>query len=305
MPGTAVSFVAPKVPEVVGAGVDLLLGYPIPGIFLVQQLDNRYLVLDGQQRLRTLRAFTEGVVFKREFSLKNVADRFKGLTYKDMPADLKRKLDNTFIQATIVQSSTTPGALDAVYQVFERLNAGGTQLTPHEIRIALYAGPFVEWLTALSDSSEWRALYGPPPRHLRDQELLLRILALSIDPDSYKRPLKKYLNDFTEEYRECSNLDTQQIEDRFIAAARVLFEAEGMSALRPVGSAVNAAWTEAVFIGLMKRLEDGAVGFSAVRDVLENLRATPEFVQATARATADLDSVQTRMRLAIAAFAGI
>lgn len=283
----------------------LLLGYPIPGIFLVKQLDNRYLVLDGQQRLRTLRAFTEGLAFKREFSLKNVADRFKGLTYKNMPLELKRQLENTFIQATIVQSSTAAGTLDAIYQVFERLNAGGTQLTPHEIRIALYAGPFVEWLTQLSRSPEWRGLYGPAPRHLRDQELVLRILALTVDPESYKRPLKKYLNDFVLEHRELAKLDTQEMESRFLGAASILSGAEGMTALRPAGSAVNAAWTEAVFVGLMERLKSGSVQTAAVRETLQSLRKDADLIEATARATADLDSVQTRMRVAIAAFAGI
>jgi len=54
----------------------LLLGYPIPGIFLVQQTDKRYLVLDGQQRLRTLAAFYRGLHDEREFSLRNVGAPF-------------------------------------------------------------------------------------------------------------------------------------------------------------------------------------------------------------------------------------
>ncbi|MET3922669.1 DUF262 domain-containing protein [Arthrobacter sp. UYEF20] len=134
----------------------LLLGYPIPGVFLVQQTDRRYLVLDGQQRLRTLAAYYHGVVNKKEFALQSVAERFKGLTYESLSSEQRRQIDNTFIQATIVQTQPTVASLDAIYQVFERLNSGGTQLTPHEIRIALYAGDFVEWLTALSESAEWR-----------------------------------------------------------------------------------------------------------------------------------------------------
>jgi hypothetical protein len=116
----------------------LLLGYPIPGIMLVEQTDKRYLVLDGQQRLRTLKAYYEGVHHSREFALENVADEFKGLTYRTFSAEQKRTLDNTFIQATIVKPDGPNESLEAVYQVFERLNSGGTQLTPHEIRIALY-----------------------------------------------------------------------------------------------------------------------------------------------------------------------
>ena len=82
----------------------LLLGYPVPGIFLVQQSDHRYLVLDGQQRLTTLRAFVEGIVNKKEFSLQSVADRFKGLTFVTLSPEQKRQIQNTFLQATIVQA---------------------------------------------------------------------------------------------------------------------------------------------------------------------------------------------------------
>ena len=131
----------------------LLLEYPIPGIILVQQADKNYLVLDGQQRLRTLAAFYEGMHGEREFSLTNVADRFKGLTYRTLSKKQRLTLNNTFIQATIVQTDGSAESLDAVYQVFERLNSGGTQLTPHEIRIALYAGPLVDYLASLNASA--------------------------------------------------------------------------------------------------------------------------------------------------------
>src|SRR5215475_14570998 len=147
----------------------LLLEYPIPGIILVQQLDKRYLVLDGQQRLRTLSDFYRGLHRESEFSLVNVAQRFRDLTYRALSPELKRTLDNTFIQATIVKTDGSTESLDAVYQVFERLNSGGTQLTPHEIRVALYAGEFIEFLAQLNDVRDWRELYGPKSPRLRDQ----------------------------------------------------------------------------------------------------------------------------------------
>ena len=168
----------------------LLLGYPIPGIFLVQQTDKRYLVLDGQQRLRTLAAFYSGVHGNREFALKSVGTPFQNLTYKTLLDDQRRMLDNTFIQATVVKTDGSPGSLDNVYQVFERLNAGGTQLTPHEIRVALYAGPFIEYLTGLNEDENWRDLYGHESPRLRDEELVLRIIALYVEPGTYRRPLK-------------------------------------------------------------------------------------------------------------------
>jgi len=281
----------------------LLLGYPIPGIFLVQQTDRSYLVLDGQQRLRTLAAFIDGMVNKKEFSLQYVADRFKGLTYKSMNPEQRRMLENTFIQATIVQPDGSVASLDAVYQVFERLNAGGTQLTPHEIRIALYAGELVEWLTKLNASEEWRGLYGARPRHLRDQELILRVIALVVAPGTYKRPLKKFLNDFMAAHRHLEDLDCSDLEGRFKRAAQLVVDGPGVQSIRPSGTAVNAALTEAAIVGLMRALEAREVVPEEAVKGMAILLADTELPGVIERATADEDSVRKRIALATRAFA--
>lgn len=281
----------------------LLLGYPIPGIFLVQQADRRYLVLDGQQRLRTLEDFYGGVHRGRLFELKAVGDRFKGLTYATLAAEQKRILDNTFIQATIVRTDGTPESLDAVYQVFERLNSGGTQLTAHEIRVALYAGRFVEFLQEMNSSPDWRALYGKPQRRLRDQELILRIVALYLSPATYKRPLKKYLNDFVADHRELQNLPVDTLRHRIESAARLLRTGPGPTALRLGKGQVNAALTEAVFVGLMKRLDTGAPTAEGIEAALGAMLTSDGFISSVSRATADEESVRTRLSVSTHAFA--
>jgi hypothetical protein len=280
----------------------LLLGYPIPGIMLVEQQDRRYLVLDGQQRLTTLAAFYEGVHEKVEFSLRNVSDDFKGLTYKSLSPEQRRQLDNSFIQATIVKTDGTDESLDAIYQVFERLNSGGTQLTPHEIRVALYAGRFVELLTELNSDENWRALYGPVSPRLRDQELILRILALYVASPTYRRPLKKFLNDFVGEHRQLKRLDESTIRDLFSGAAAALAAGPGRRAFRPGGTQINAAFTEAVFVALMRRLESGPVDSARVTVATEALE-TEDLGTSITRATADEDSVRRRLSTATSLFA--
>jgi hypothetical protein len=284
----------------------LLLGYPIPGIFLVQQTDRRYLVLDGQQRLRTLSEFYRGIHANRIFELSAVGDRFKGLTYEKLTAEQKRILDNTFIQATIVRTDDSPDSLDAVYQVFERLNSGGTQLTAHEIRVALYAGPFVELVQELNSLPAWRDLYGKPQARLRDQELVLRIIALYVAPETYKRPLKKFLNDFTARHRDLGGLDVGRLRQRFETSASLLASGPGPQALRLGKNQVNAALTEAIFVGLMRRL-DGAPVTDATELVtpLRTMQEDPAFIGAISRATADEESVRTRLAVATQAFASI
>jgi hypothetical protein len=284
----------------------LLLGYPIPGIFLVQQIDRRYLVLDGQQRLKTLSEFYRGIHANRIFELSAVGDRFKGLTYEKLSAEQKRTLDNTFIQATIVRTDDSPDSLDAVYQVFERLNSGGTQLTAHEIRVALYAGPFVELVQELNSSSPWRHLYGKPQARLRDQELVLRIIALYAAPETYKRPLKKFLNDFTANHRNLQGLEVPVLRRQFEAAASLLAAGPGPPALRLGKGQVNAALTEAIFVGLMRRLDVGSTPNPDTLAVpLQAMQDDSAFIGAVSRATADEESVRTRLAVATQAFAPI
>jgi hypothetical protein len=286
----------------------LLLGYPIPGIFLVQQADKRYLVLDGQQRLRTVAAFYSGLHDGREFALKNVGKPFVDLTYKTLTEEQRRTLDNTFIQATVVKTDGSAASLDAIYQVFERLNAGGTQLTPHEIRVALYAGPFIDYLTRLNALPDWRALYGPESPRLRDQELVLRIVALYVSPGTYSRPLKKYLNEFAASHRNLSGFPVDVVEERFKATAALLNHARGpgQEALRSGSRQVNAALAEAVFVGLARRLDAGTTPDPAAVKVATNeLRASPDLENAISRATADEEAVRTRLALSTRTFAAI
>jgi Protein of unknown function DUF262 len=277
----------------------LLLGFPIPGIILVQQVDKRYLVLDGQQRLKTLQAFYRGVHQGREFTLENVADAFKQLTYAMLSPELRRQLDNTFIQATIVKTDGSRSSLESVYQVFERLNSGGTQLTPHEIRIALYPGKFVDLLAGMNDLDSWRKLYGQKSPRLRDQELILRILALYVRPDKYVRPLKKFLNDFLGDNRELEGFPSEELQKLFADSAKLLYEAEGRNALRVQSQQVNAAFTEAVFVALMHKLANrNKVSERHVVSALQKLVNDPQMATAISGSTATEEYVKARLSIA-------
>lgn len=279
----------------------LLLGYPIPGIFLVKQENNKYLVLDGQQRLRTLQYFYKGMYAGKEFSLKNVGDQFINLTYESLPEHLSLKLDDSYMQATIIDATGVDGGDDAIYQIFERMNSGGTQLTPHEIRVALYAGPGIEYIQSLNMNQEWRHLYGPISPRIRDQELVLRILAMYLDRERYRRPLKTFLNDFVGSHRRRQDPALSEAGEVFRDAALAINEGIGRSALRRKGvTAINAAQTEAVFVGVMTAISRGR-SFSAadLQTKISSLLEDSKFDRATVRATSDVDSVNERLSLAI------
>ncbi|MBO0596819.1 DUF262 domain-containing protein [Nesterenkonia sp. E16_7] len=272
----------------------LLLGFPILGIFLVKQTShNRLLVLDGQQRLLTLQKFYEGVHAKREFALRNVSEQFMGHTYKTLGEALQFRLDDSYLNATIVATDGSPEMNEAIYQVFERLNSGGTQLTAHEIRVALSAGPIIGLLERMNSNPGWRELYGKRSARLHDQELTLRIIALFMQADDYARPLKSFLNKFASAFRQ-PDATVLEASETFETAAEEL-RALGPSILRSHGaSQINAARKEAIFVGVMRAIAAG----NLTNDLEASIRALgsdPEFVTATTRSTADRDFVMLRL----------
>lgn len=275
----------------------LLRGYPVPGIFLVRQNpDNKLLVLDGQQRLETLRRFYKGMHNKKLFSLQHVAPEFKGLSYGSLPEDLQNILDDSFMQATIV-NATDDESYEAAYQIFERLNSGGTQLTPHEVRVALFSGSLMRKIAELNSDPNWRTLYGPKNPRLRDHELITRILALSEFEARYRRPLKSFLNDFTRAFRNTpESLKPQML--RFQEVCDVLANRVGPTAFRRGGNKqLNVAQAEAIMVALLT-WDNDLSKLSDLDQRIEQLQLDSDFIASTSKATADNESVRLRLKQA-------
>ena len=157
----------------------LLLGLPVPGIFLARDESSAKLyIVDGQQRLRSLKYFYDGVFRGKEFMLRGVQPRYEGKTYKTLETEDQIRLNDSVIHATIIRQDEPSNDQSSVYHIFERLNTGGTLLHPQEIRACIFHGPFNELLVEFNDIREWRNVYGPPSDRLKDQELILRFFAL-------------------------------------------------------------------------------------------------------------------------------
>lgn len=281
----------------------LLLGFPVPGIFLVQQPNKQLLVLDGQQRLLTLQKFYSGSLARETpFRLESVTDDLKGLKYEVLDDELRRILDNTFLHATVVKYNPDLGGDESIYSLFERLNTGGTNLYPQEIRVALYPGALVDLLRDLNKDASWRAIYGDPSERLKDQEIILRFLAFHTKESCYRRPLKSFLNEFLRKHRNLEGLSAEHLLAIFSSTCEVLAHSLGKKALR-ADKQINAAFADAILTGVTDRLSTGAItdhnGMLAAREAL--LQDT-EFRSAIARATADEERVTRRLSLAREAF---
>jgi hypothetical protein len=283
----------------------LLLGLPVPGIFLVKEQSGKHLVLDGQQRLTTLQRFYAGVLQSREFVLEDVQPKWQGKTYKTLAPEDRRRLDDSIIHATIIRQDDPSDDQSSVYLIFERLNSGGTFLQPQEIRVALYHGKLAALLSELNKNSDWRDLYGKKSSRLKDLELILRFFALFFYSEHYRRPMKDFLNRYMAQNVNLNVQPEEVLRDLFEKTVATINKYIGPRAFR-LKTTLNAAMVDSVMCGVARRLaaspvEDPSQFGEAYKALLE----ISDYVIASTRSTADEEFVKKRLDHAVDAFAKV
>jgi hypothetical protein len=284
----------------------LLMGLPVPGIFVFREAQtNRHLIVDGQQRLRTLHSFYTGVFRGEEFRLLDVRKPWLGKTCKELDNHDKLRLDDSIIHTTIFRQEEPENNIDSIYEVFERINSGGIKLSEQEIRVCVNFGSFTDLLRTLNEHPKWRELYGTKSVRLKDQELILRFLALTFDFGNYSRPMRAFLNRFMENHKALPSATAQAYTSKFTNAIEYIADVLGRRAFRPERSLHTAVY-DATMAGLSERLEAGVItdraGFVAAYD---SLLADQDFKDAYTRSTADEEKVRLRIKLAKSAFANV
>ena len=282
----------------------LLMGLPVPGIFLYKESNtNRHLVIDGQQRLKTLAAFYGGLLGEKKFRLVGVRDPWTGRSYEDLDPSDQLKLDDSIVHATIFTQDHPADVLDSIYFVFERINSGGIRLSPQEIRNCINAGPFIEMVQRLNRDVSWRHIFGGPEnKRAKDQELIVRFFAMLRDRRSYARPMAKFLNDFSENMNDAPDAALDKLATIFLETVQLVDKALDGRAFRPVRS-LNAAVFDSAMVGIATRLErEPLPETAAIVKTYERLITEPEYRKGWERATADEESVKSRMAAAVKAF---
>ena len=238
----------------------LLMGLPVPGIFLYKEADTgKHLVVDGQQRLRTLQYFYNGLFLEKAFRLIGVRDEWEDLTYEALSAADRLRLDDSILHATIFQQDQPKNTKKSLYFVFERINSGGIRLSPQEIRNCISESTVLEAAKKLNDNSDWREIFGKKANsRLKDQELVLRVLAMMHDRKNYAAPMRDFLNSFaSNEEDKVSPTRVAQLSEYFKKSIATINRSVGHQAFRPSGT-LNAAVFEAVMIGISERLRQNS-----------------------------------------------
>ncbi|MGD0104045.1 MAG: DUF262 domain-containing protein [Rhodopila sp.] len=233
----------------------LLMGLPVPGIFLYKEAETgKHLVVDGQQRLRTLQYFYNGLFLDKAFRLVGVREEWEGKTYSDLETSEQLRLDDSILHATIFQQDQPKDTRRSLYFVFERINSGGIRLSPQEIRNCISQSIVLDAARTLNDNPDWRAIFGKKKNtRLKDQELVLRALAMMHGRKNYAAPMRDFLNTFASNEDDAVDVQTiQKLSKDFQLSIAAVNKSIGPSAFRPSGT-LNAAVFEAVMVGIAER----------------------------------------------------
>lgn len=204
----------------------LILNIPIPIIYLSYDIDvdtneegARYSVIDGQQRLTAINNF-----FKNEYALEGleILNDLEGCYYKDLPPFLLRRLEERTIKCLRIDSTVDD---QVKYDIFERLNSGSVKLESHELRNAIYRGPFNDMCKKLSENESFRLLLQIPldnpennakVKKMEDVEYVLRFFSLINDNyKNYKKTAVKQFKDFLSENLDRFNTFGQETLDEY------------------------------------------------------------------------------------------
>lgn len=226
-----------KKPEASRFIESLLMGLPVPSIFLAQK-GTKKLIVDGFQRIMTVRDFTKGIftadnsIFKLSNS-KMINERWRGKSFEQLKEDDKRKIRSTLIHAIIFEQKEPKDTDTSLYQVFERINTSGRSLTNQEIRNCVYQGKVNSMLIELNNNPIWRKLYGSDDinNRMNDMEFILRFFALKtknvLESKMTQISLKKELNLFMGSKENDNSQKIELYKKEFIKVINFLYEKLG------------------------------------------------------------------------------
>lgn len=277
-----------------------LLGLPVPPIFLfASKEDAVQLVVDGQQRMKTVFYFFEGT-FGEPTQDKKTVFRLKGLaesspyynkTFEELTEKDQRRLKNSVLRSFIIQQ-LDPADDTSVYHVFERLNTGGTALSNQEVRNCVYRGPFNDLLRTLNSNDCWRTLLGAPKPDSRqkDIELLLRFMSL-LEWHNYQKPLKEFMSRSMKRLNKETKENLEKLVELFIDTCKRVQEALGAKAFH-ITSGLNTAVYDSMMVGIAKTPTATA---EKIREMYKILLADLDYRKNVRDATTDVEVVRKRM----------
>ncbi len=212
----------------------ILIRIPLPAFYIDATDEDKWLVVDGLQRLSALKQFMSDKTL-RLCGLEYLSN-FEGKTYDEIERRYQRRIQETQVTVYLIEKGTPP---EVKYNIFKRINTGGLPMSPQELRHALNPGKATKFLAKLATSNEFKQvtkLSNLRKMRMDDREFILGFLAFNItsyqDERSEKRNL--FLSKALYKVNNMSELELQDIENNFKKAMVAAWEIFGKNAFRKI-----------------------------------------------------------------------
>jgi hypothetical protein len=229
----------------------LMVRIPLPAFYFDGTDDNQWLIVDGLQRLTTLKKF----VVDKSLQLSNLEflTQYNNHNFDNLPRQMQRRIEETQVTVFIINPGTPP---EVKFNIFKRINTGGLTLEPQEIRHALNQGnaaDFLENLAKLDIFKEATCNLIKSDR-MQDREFVLRFISFTmVHYSKYTPDLENFLNNAMINLGKLSTTERTELKNRFVKAMKYSVEIFGNDAFRkrynkddsrkPINKALFETWS--------------------------------------------------------------
>lgn len=282
----------------------LIIQCPIPVIYLNQEKDETYSVIDGNQRVTSLKRYLSD-----EFKLKGLTaySELEGLSFSQLDPRFQRHINNRTIRCISISRETHP---QVKFDVFERLNSGSVKLNKQELRHGLYYGTLIKSaknLVAKTEITKYVLAIDNKNKRMKAEEFILRFWTLSQGFEHYKGSLAASINSYIENNnnsKEIENLERifketfQLVINSFGDFSFLTIEEDTSGNLRK--GKFNAALYDALMVGFYKNHIDKKLITSDeksknIAKLYHLFEKDPIFVKHISQATGNKNAIKYRI----------
>ena len=200
----------------------LLIKFPLPAFYFDGTDNDKWLVVDGLQRLSAIRNFA--INKKLMLTGLEFLKKLEGDGFDDLPRNLQRQIEEAQVTAYIIN----PGTPEEVkFNIFRRVNTGGLIMEPQEIRHAMNQGIPAIYVKELSQLPEFiEATQGAiSPKRMLDREFVTRFISFYLnDYENYIPDLDTFMNTSMGDIKKLSNSERQKLKSDFSASMKLCKE---------------------------------------------------------------------------------
>lgn len=292
----------------------ILLDVPIPVVYLAEESDGSYSVIDGQQRLTSFISYLEGKFpDSRPFKLSGlkVLSELNRKLFTDLDIGLQKKIRSTTIHSIIIKKESNA---DIKFEIFERLNTGSTKLNEDEIRNTVYRGEYISLLAELSENATFHNLVRKDnfKKRMIYRGMILRFFALSERSYlNYKSSMKQFCNRELRDNRHINAEKAQEYRNRFehcLDLVKIVFGDKAFRRYIPgtdnepgkwTTGQINMALFDLQMVCFANRTKNEVLSNAdSIREELLNMMTTDmQFQNLIGYKTSDTDNVKKRFQL--------